>query len=682
MSKKDYIEAMNEIEPREALKKETFNKVTEIKKKKQNKLYPILSFAMMCMIALGITVAMPFNKEKKGHEMKETTLGKEESQVEIKENDLEKVENFENLYAMLEKIEDNNRRYLYEDVIMDSTESVSTPSTEITNSDITNVKGEINFEKGKLDYSTTNTQEENVDEADIVKTDGKYIYYLAGQKLTITGVVNNELKEVANINLENEKFNPIEMFVKEDKLILIGSKYEQTEIKPILTDENARAKQSYPSTSYTIIKVYHIKNRENPEVERTVKVEGNYISSRMIDSHIYLMSNKYIYTYGEHKITELNPEAFKPHFIDTVQGTEMKCIDFADISCIPDFQTTSYLNIVSFDVTKNEEANIDSYLGAGSEIYSSDKNIYVTNLKYENNEFTGKNIIETEIYKFNLNDGKCNFDKKGSVLGSVLNQFSMSESGEYFRIATTDSTSWSNKDNTNNLYVLNSNLEIVGKVEGLAKGEKIYSVRFMGDRAYMVTFVETDPLFVIDLKEPENPKVLGELKIPGYSKYLHPYDENHLIGFGENTEVVNYGYGDRVVTDGMKMALFDVTDPTNPQELYSVNIGEKGTSSELLYNHKALLFSKEKNIIAFPISKTGEKYRVTFRGAIVYGLDLEKGFSLKGEISHNENSYDLYDTKNKVERIIYIGDTLFTLSKDRIKATDMNSMKELSNIKL
>ena len=204
----------------------------------------------------------------------------------------------------------------------------------------------------------------------------------------------------------------------------------------------------------------------------------------------------------------------------------------------------------------------------------------------------------------------------------------------------------------------------------------------MGNRAYMVTFVETDPLFVIDLSIPTEPKVLGELKIPGYSKYLHPYDETHLIGFGENTEVVNYGYGDRVVTNGMKMALFDVTDPNNPQEMYSVDIGEKGTSSELLYNHKALLFSKEKDIIAFPISRTIDNYKVDFRGAIVYGLNLEKGFTLKGEISHNKNDYELYHSNNKIERIIYIGDNLFTLSENKIKATDMNSMKELSHIDL
>ena len=258
----------------------------------------------------------------------------------------------------------------------------------------------------------------------------------------------------------------------------------------------------------------------------------------------------------------------------------------------------------------------------------------------------------------------------------------MDEKDGYFRIATTNRTKLGN---TNNLYVLNENMEQVGKVEGLARGERIYSVRFMGNRAYMVTFVETDPLFVIDLSKPTEPKVLGELKIPGYSKYLHPYDETHLIGFGEDTVVENYGYGNIVRTNGMKMALFDVSDPTNPKEMYVEKIGEQGTYSELLENHKALLFSKEKNIIAFPISIREDNYKTSFQGAVVYGLTLEKGFELKGKITHRkaeENQKYSYDYSKKVERIIYIKDNLFTLSKGLIKATNMNTMEEKGEVEI
>ena len=238
---------------------------------------------------------------------------------------------------------------------------------------------------------------------------------------------------------------------------------------------------------------------------------------------------------------------------------------------------------------------------------------------------------------------------------------------------------------TNNLYVLDENLKTVGSIENLAKGEKIYSVRFVGNKAYMVTFVQTDPLFVIDLSEPTNPILLGELKIPGYSKYLHPYDENHIIGFGENTETKENG---SVITIGMKMALFDVTNPTSPKEMYSIDIGDRGTYSELLYNHKSLLFSKEKNIIAFPISISEEEnnYRsnLKFQGAIVYGLDLENGFTLKGQIAHMQitDGYKDYDYTKQVERIIYINNNLYTLSKGIIKVTNMENMEEVETINL
>lgn len=200
----------------------------------------------------------------------------------------------------------------------------------------------------------------------------------------------------------------------------------------------------------------------------------------------------------------------------------------------------------------------------------------------------------------------------------------------------------------------------------------------------MVTFVQTDPLFVIDLSEPTNPILLGELKIPGYSTYLHPYDENHIIGFGENTETKEDG---RVVTTGMKMALFDVTNPTSPKEMYSTNIGDSGTYSELLYNHKSLLFSKEKNIIAFPISiSEGEGYHsnINFQGAIVYGLDLENGFTLKGKIAHMQitDKYKDYDYTKEVERIIYIDNNLYTLSEGLIKATNMDNMEEKGSIEI
>lgn len=648
MSKKDYIDAINEIEVSEKLKKDTFSKTSKISTStKYNKIYPIASLTLMCAIILAIILP-----NKNIAPISEINYQDVETSQE-----LPKVENFRNLYAML-KTRAKDDSYLTSEIL---TEDVITNDSNTA----------IDFEqKGELDYSETNTQVEGVDEADIVKTDGKYIYYLTNNKLTITDTT--KMIKITDIEFNNQNFSPEEIFLREDRIIVIGIRREYT--------------NNYMYTDYetfTSARVYNIKNRTKPILERTVEIEGKYLSSRMIKDDIYLISNQNIYSYlcKEYKINELDENEFKPQYKDTVTGKGTKYIDFDRIYYMPEFEDTNYLNIASFNITNKEEATIESYLGAGDEIYSSTDNLYITKVKYDYTKEERYRDIKTEIYKFHLNDAKCIFRKSGKVPGSVLNQFSMDERDGYFRIATTD-RSWNNEDNTNNLYVLDENLEIVGKVEGLAPGEQIYSVRFMGNRAYMVTFVQTDPLFVIDLSEPTNPTVLGELKIPGYSKYLHPYDETHLIGFGEDTKLVNYGYGDIVITDGIKIALFDVTDPNNPKEMYSEKIGKRGTYSELLNNHKALLFSKEKNIIAFPVSITEENYKVTFQGAIVYSLTLEKGFELKGKISNTTSEYERYYKSNNVQRILYIKDTLYTISQNTIKAVNMNTMEIKGTISL
>lgn len=248
----------------------------------------------------------------------------------------------------------------------------------------------------------------------------------------------------------------------------------------------------------------------------------------------------------------------------------------------------------------------------------------------------------------------------------------------------------------NNIYVLDKKLALTGKLEGIAPGEKIYSVRFMGDRAYMVTFKKVDPLFVIDLKEPKAPKILGALKIPGYSDYLHPYDENHVIGFGKDTIEAMDSTRNFAWYQGMKIALFDVTDVTHPVEQFKEIIGDRGTDSELLQNHRALLFSREKNVLAFPVTvmtvKPEEKAKkqaandfpaygeFTFQGAYVYSLDLKNGFQLRKTITHLDPDvalkagYDWYNSNDNIQRILYIGDALYTVSPGKIKAFDLETL--------
>ena len=296
------------------------------------------------------------------------------------------------------------------------------------------------------------------------------------------------------------------------------------------------------------------------------------------------------------------------------------------------------------------------------------------------------------------------FDAKGIVPGYVLNQYSMDEYNGYFRIATTISTgSWVNRDQHNNLYVLNMKLETVGKIENLAQGERIYSARFTGDKAYLVTFKQTDPFFVLDLKDPTAPTVAGELKIPGYSSYLHPYDENHIIGIGKENNTV-------------KLSLFDVSDMSNPTEIAKYVIGENADYSDsvALYEPKAFLFDLQKQLLVIPVSVVTYGYvqpiqepsssttpdsgkdigtsssspiqeSKFWQGAYVLNLSSQNGFTLKGELSHQENTTQnwnyYYGGNDGITRSLYIGNTLYTVSNNMVQLNSLDNLNLLGQVK-
>jgi uncharacterized secreted protein with C-terminal beta-propeller domain len=276
-----------------------------------------------------------------------------------------------------------------------------------------------------------------------------------------------------------------------------------------------------------------------------------------------------------------------------------------------------------------------------------------------------------------------------------------------FRIATTQGEIWRTDEYTsrNSVFILDGNLNITGRLENIAPGEKIYSARFIGDRGYLVTFKTVDPFFVLDLKDPGNPAILGALKIPGYSDYLHPYDENHVIGFGKDTvELSNSGAapGETMAFyTGMKMALFDVTDVNNPVEMFRETIGDRGTDSDLLHNHKALLFDKDKNLLAFPVmvmvvdesqvapdSSIPQYGTFAFQGAYVYNLDLTNGFSMKGRLTHLSVEDYLkagnywFDSNKNIARVLYINDSLYTLSNSIIMANSLDDLHEIKRLEI
>ena len=592
-------------------------------------------------------------------------------------------------------------------------------------------------EKSADDYSTTNIQVAGVDEADIVKNDGRYIYTLSGNSLSIVEAFPAEqMKLLSVINFSG---SPTELYLSGNRLIVFSNRYNY-----VAVPEKLAAPSIWPGSSYrsTAITVYDITDRRVPVVERELTFNGTATNSRMIGDYVYTILN----------VPAQRNEPV-PLFSPTQRG-------FPDIYYfdVPDY-SYQYTNVVSLNVQTGATQNKVFLLGYSENLYVSADNLYLVSPKRvpetmmvykildeillpllpadvrseiqqirnsdktesqkarrlmlilqewgENNpeaaqalsgqaeEYREKaELIQLEIareqdksviHRIALSSGAIDYKGSGEVPGRPLNQFSMDEYNGYFRIATTSQQNQlRDGSSSNNVYILDSALKITGRLEGLAKGERIYSARFIGERGYMVTFKKVDPLFVIDLT-PTNPRVLGELKIPGFSDYLHPYDENHLIGIGKDTEDA----GNFALFQGVKLALFDVSDVSAPKELAKTVIGDRGTDSEALQDHKAFLFSREKNLLVIPVrvheqvqSGSGESYpKAVFQGAYVYTLTPERGFELNGKVTHTSGD-DYYYGPSVIRRSLYMDDTLYTVSGTLVKATSLTDLTETGLVKL
>lgn len=532
------------------------------------------------------------------------------------------------------------------------------------------------------DYSTTNIQVENVDEADIVKTDGEYVYSISDDTVYITYAKNpTEMNVVAKIEEPLSNIYPEDLILQNNKLVVISG-----------------------NNTKTIVKVYDLADIENPDKIKEFEINKEYYTSRYINGNLYVISSGRVLSEGNLEYVEdgatVNPD--KPNAYK-----------------INDLYTRMQTVIASYNLnTPENKIKVQSYLMDVENAYISEKNMYLIDNGYSGSrdvEFSdifglkgllgiGDAIEESDstygsnIYKFNFKeDGSVEYQTKTQVEGTTIDQFSLDEKDDNLRIAL-----YTTKGSR--VVVLDNNLKQLGETAYLAKGEKMYSARFVGDRAYLVTYKNVDPLYSIDLSDPANPKALGALKIPGYSTYLQPYDENHIIGFGFQTEenVRRNSLGRVTSTSskvtGMKMALFDVTDISNPKMISEEVIGDSRTNSTVLENHKALLLDKERNLLAIPIknyttdlsitedddiSSATKSYTSYLKsrtynkvGYAVYSLDIANGFYLRGIITHDVNS----NAYTSDIRGLYIDDTLYTVSNKEIKANNIDTLAEIKEI--
>lgn len=527
----------------------------------------------------------------------------------------------------------------------------------------------VDAEEESIDHSTTNEQVEGVNEGDILKTDGKYIYtvqskqkynsaaeyYIHIRKIQEDG----GLMKVSSIAIENDR--PIEMYVDNNRLILLSS--NGTGYKTQNTHQN------------TSVRIYDISDRSVPKTINHFYQQGEMLSSRYIDENLYVVSNY-------HSATQPVKDdlfSYVPCITYPSKG-QVKMVASNDICVMENPTSVSYV-VASSVSTRTEDAavNTKAVLGSGGIIYCSTESLYVLGTSYSTSE-------QTEILKFALNSGKIRYITKQTVSGRTLNQFSADEYNGFFRIATTGFDTQTGQT-ANNVYLLDSNLKQVGAITGLAKGENIYSVRFVGDTGYVVTFRQTDPLFVLDLKDPKQPAVVGKLKIPGFSSYLHPFKDNLLIGIGANTT----SGGQRI---GFKMSLFDVSDPTNPLEIKNYTTTNDYSGKSLVeYDAKAFLFDDQQDIIGLPLI-TGTANGTICNGYALFKVSKENGFEELGFLdsegniisensAYQQSKYTALSSMNSmytefnILRGAYVGDTLYLFTGYDITAVSYKTFQKI-----
>ena len=572
---------------------------------------------------------------------------------------------------------------------------------------------------------------------------------------------------------------------------------------PVIEGESLIAPIPYIQPS-SFIKIYDVSDRSNPVLKKDLVFNGTYFNSRMIGNYVYVVVNSQPYYIGggimfptfssEQKgfpdIYYFDVPSSSYSFTNIISinvkddnseiQNKVYLLDYASAMYVsqdniylvyqkqikPSYRTERIVDEIIIPSAPADVAErIRSVMASDKFYYEKEQAIseimqeWMQSLspeqagelqkKFEEKYYEIESDIQKEyqksiVHRISISNGNIEYKAHGEIPGMPLNQFSMDQSGDYFRIATTTNNFRSfgigiavpavrggtepavaggssgsvssgsaeagvavvgtsktenpteptepieptettiettstvtveEASSLNHIYVLDMDMNVVGKLENLAPDERIYSARFLGNRVYLVTFRQIDPLFVIDLSDPASPKVLGQLKIPGVSDYLHYYDDNHIIGVGRDAT-------EKGQVTGLKLALFDVSDVANPKEVAKYIIGERGTYSEALNDHKAFLFSKEKNLLVIPVNLAEKDYQQTWQGAFVFNLDLENGFVLKGKVTHEERQQDPYYYASGIRRSLYMDDVLYTISDKKVKSNDLSDMDEIKEIDL
>lgn len=515
------------------------------------------------------------------------------------------------------------------------------------------------------DFSATNTQVKDVDEADSVKTDGKYIYSFDNKNIYISKVANGKIEKISSTAVDfDENSMEFEMYLNEKFLVIVcvSNNYSYGCIDGVGIDSDK-----------TTLLFYDITDKKEPVLSHTLSQDGHQISTRVTDGILYLVTS-----YSSDITDEITNEDITEYVPALNCDGDVNVVDINDICIVKNSDDTTFVTLSSVDLANPETfMNTKSLVGGGSDIYCSSNYLYIYKDNYQDEE--------TTFLKYQLNRGDIELVAEKTLKGSVLNQFAMDESNGYFRVVTcTNSAGWfvntedENEQNKQLVYVMDENLNVVGLVVNESGNEQLKSVRFLDDYVYFVTFMQTDPLYAVDLTDPQKPKIVSELKIPGFSTYMHPFTENRLLGLGYDANE------DTGMTTGLKLSMFNTENKEDIFEICSTKFSDDYSYAPALYNHKALLIDGEKNIIGLAVEserEINENYEYTY-DSYYYVFSYNEDNEIKQEAKilitneyedlelNNGETYIGYSEENM--RGIYIGDYLYVVSEYQISSYSLN----------
>jgi uncharacterized secreted protein with C-terminal beta-propeller domain len=600
--------------------------------------------------------------------------------------------------------------------VVDTTYSGFEEPTDATPND-SGAGGDNGQESDAGDYTPTNVQERGVDEADVVKTDGDYFYIAGGDKVFMVAA-QPSMQKVSDVKVPG---HVDALYIYKELLVVLYTPLNgigKTWCSTNPTDDFMLGIPCWiPVAAKTGLSVYNLSDIANPEFIVNTEVDGYKVSSRLVGNrlhivHQFLPDLPPIQVYYDGSLDDM----------ETVIASNMDQMeDVALGDLIPYYETTnssgttsepsqvvmpddfyypqdqdcggSITTIMTIDLDNPAEKFKSASIVADADIvYASTDALYIASSQW--NGWPGPMEVsasqQTVIQKFDITGDEVVGTGGGTIDGWVLNQFSLGEKDGILRIATTvDAYTDGATKRTNRVYCLEAKegkLNLIGSLDDLAEGEKLYAARFIGDRGYLVTFVDIDPLFTLDLSDPTAPKVVGELKIPGYSDYIHPLGENHLITIGKDAIGTDWG----ALYQGVQLSIFDITDFANPQLLDKEIIGNRGTHSEALFNHKAFTFWSGHNLLAIPIDlyindRSSEEPSTygTYKGSglYVYRVSTDGGFESIGQISTVDNPGDGYPS-NQWTRGIFMDEDIFAITPTAVRRAAVDDIENTESFPL